>query len=271
MVLVFVGVWGFLIRDAVFGRIEGTFKPALVPKEYTSLANFLESETSFSRVLWLPTHQRFGYYSNTHPAIAATEFFHTSSPSALLGLLKAPKVQQVLRESAVKYIVVPSDVRGEIFLRDRKYSESLHSFYLLQIQTVPGLLAFSRFGDIVVYKLPNSLPRFWILDNNDATLKITKLSPTDYLVHIEGVSKGDTVVFSESYSRFWRVEEEGVVTPTSQYKKLFNRYQIRRDGVVTLHFTNVLDKGVFVGTIISIISLFGVVTLFIISTSKKIL
>ncbi|HEX8965871.1 MAG TPA: hypothetical protein VF820_05565, partial [Patescibacteria group bacterium] len=60
-VVVIVGYLLFLIRPAIFGKLGGTFQPHQVPQSYVQLEEFLNKQNSFSRTLWVPTVQRFGF------------------------------------------------------------------------------------------------------------------------------------------------------------------------------------------------------------------
>lgn len=255
LLIMLVLLWGFLVRQAVFAELRGTFHNQKVPLEYNLLASFISKDPAFFRVLWVPVHQRFGYYGNDHPAISAEEFFHTSDRKKLLALFKKPETPNLLRESAVKYIVIPSDSRGEIFLTDRKYDGKKFNSFRERIKKIPGLNKVATFGSIDVYELISSKNHIWMQTSSGKPSFITwrQISPTRYIVSADA-QKGDTVIFSENYSRFWRVRVNGETFAVSQYKKLFFSYKSSANGLTKIEFFHVFEEILPISTAISIVS-----------------
>lgn len=139
----------FLIRPLWLGELGGTFKAREVPQEYISLKNFLVNDQSFGKVLWLPHRQRFGFYSNNHPAVELEQFiaddkclepfcslkmknldreYFKCFPTehcfpADASFLANPRSPSALADLSIKYLVIPYDSEGEIFVKERKYYE----------------------------------------------------------------------------------------------------------------------------------------------------
>ena len=107
----------YLIRPALFGQLTGTFKSTQMPQDYVRLEKFLSPQNNFSRTLWIPTTQRFGYYSNSHPAIPAQNFYKTIDYSQILKNLRMSEAQELFQEAGVKFVIVPYDSQGEIFIK----------------------------------------------------------------------------------------------------------------------------------------------------------
>lgn len=148
--LLVIGYLLFLVRPVWLGQLSGTFVSRPVPNDYLVLKDFLTADQSFGRVLWLPRRQRFGFYSNRHPALELEQFMADDKCLApfcdlkMAGLnrgyfgcfpnercfpvdasfLANPLLASVMKSLSIKYLVIPFDSEGEIFLRERMYDDS---------------------------------------------------------------------------------------------------------------------------------------------------
>lgn len=270
--VVVVLLWSILIHQAVTRDISGTLHSRVVPESYRSLAAFLTKEPSFSRVLWVPTHQRFGYYGNDHPALSAREFFHTSDTKKILQLLNKPETISLLRESAVRYVVVPFDSQEELFLTDRKFDANLYSSLRKKMQEVNGLKRVASFRSMDVYEISSVKDHIWLDPadpiSSDTPIVWSQLSPVRYSVSVDG-HKGDTVVFSESFSRFWKVREKQNTREVSSYKKILIGYSLQREGQSKFEFYHVFESIMPVGIGLSLLSA-GVIVAIVFTLRRKV-
>lgn len=194
-----------LISPALLGQLGGTFKSTSLPADYTKLEQFLAKDKTFYRTLWVPQIQRFAYFSNTHPAIAANDLFKLNSPHENIKYLKKESTLLLLQESSVKYIIVPYDSLGEIFLTDRKYDNKMYEATLKDIESIPYLKRQHAFGKIGVYEIPAPKDHFWS-PNASLDIKYKYINPTNYQVSLKSVKKGDTLIFAESYDKGWKLQ-----------------------------------------------------------------
>lgn len=137
----------YLFRPAFLGQLGGTFKSKEVPREYLVLKDFFYQQKEKFSILWVPYRQRFGFWSESHPALSANEWIEDNKclePFCSLKIvgynreyfnchpnekcfpadasfLANPNVLPVLTEMKVRYIIVPLDSEGEIFLYERQY------------------------------------------------------------------------------------------------------------------------------------------------------
>lgn len=151
--LLFILFWIFTIRQALLGQLTGTFYPMPVPREYVTLKDFLHNQAEPFKTLWIPERQRFGFASKLHPAIDARTLSKESSISGILEWIEAPEIQKQLKGLGVKYIIVPYDSRGELFISDRKYDEELYKDAYLRSQSIPWLRRIDAFSKIGVFEL----------------------------------------------------------------------------------------------------------------------
>ncbi len=241
--LVVVAYLLFLIRPALLGQLGGTFKGHQVPQEYIKLEKFLSGHHTFSRTFWLPTTQRFGFYSSTHPAIPALDYYHVSSISGVLDNLKKDGAEKQLQEASVKYVIVPFDSEGEIFLTDRKYDQTLYEKTVEEVEKISWLTEVSELGRIHVFAVNNPKDHFW----TDSNLKLfyISISPTDYEIKINNVKRGDKLVFSESYDSGWKAEivnrqqatsnrKQVEIIESTSYEKTLNSFVLPKGGSYTL-------------------------------------
>ena len=216
--LFFTFYWLFLIRPAWLGQLGGTFKAKEVPQEYVELKDFLYNQPEFFRTFWVPKRQRFGFRSNNHPVIDAMNLLEVSSSSAVIDWLKRDGVKEQLARWAVKYLIIPYDSEGEIFLEDREYSENKKQITKNRLREIKWLKEAKDFGKIAVFETMEFKDRFWINNKEQKTdnkkqaigfkLKWQMVNPTKYEVEVENVNEPFTLVFSESFDKNWLAKWE---------------------------------------------------------------
>lgn len=149
----------FLIKPAVYGNLTGTFSPHSVPKDYINLKNFLVSQKEETAILWFPRKQRFGFSSSISPAVNADEIIESAWNRPLLNSFIKMETKEILEEYDIKYVVVPYDAQGELFLTDRKYDENIYKTTIDELRKTPYLLKIvdnkgeNRFGKIMVFEV----------------------------------------------------------------------------------------------------------------------
>lgn len=156
LLIFFIPFYGILIRPALLGQLGGTFKPHMVPQEYVQFKNFLSNSSDQFSVLWIPDWQRFGFASVSHPAISGSEFFSTSNPLMIAKEIRRDKNQSLenrLRGMKIKYIVIPFDSESELFLVDRKYSNTLRDRVITELDHALWLKKAPSFGQNIVFEI----------------------------------------------------------------------------------------------------------------------
>jgi len=258
----------FLIRPALFGQLTGTFKSKTIPREYIRLESLFSSQKRFFRTFWLPSIQRFGLSSTAHPAISSEGFYGKYDKQQVLNELKKEKTEKVLAESAVKYIIVPYDSQGEIFLKDRKYDEKLYLNVLQDVRSVKYLREIDGFGKISVFEVPNPKDHFWSPSEN---LKINYklINPTKYELTIKNAKKGDIIIFSESFDKYWTAYNSNFRIQSSEFNNRFNSFILPKSGNYVLEVYYTPQDWVNRGLVISIVSLVGIIAILIGFKLKK--
>lgn len=270
-IFVTLGLYLFLIRPAFLGELRGTFKTSNVPNEYFQLERFLSKQNSFSRVLWVPTLERFGYYSSNHPAVGALGYYSLVDSNDVLKTIKNSKTEASLQERSVGYIVVPYDVEKEIFVKDRKYDNKMYQYVVVSLQKIPWLTEIKGFGRIHVFALNNVKDHFWFDDITHAKVSYKQINPTYFIVNVKNVHRGDKIIFAESFDSHWQAKFGNTEINSIPFENSLNSFILTKDGDYALSVKFTPQKWVTVGVIISVVSLVGIVVflLFIVIKSRQ--
>lgn len=248
----------FLIRPAIVGELNGTLRQHTVPNEYISLQKFLEQQPGFFRTLWMPTIQKYAYATNQHPAISAQDLFEKYDQKALTANLNNQNAEKMLQESGIKYIIVPYDSEGEIFLQDRRYSEEVYTSFLEMVRSITWLSESKDFGKIKVFSIENPKEHFWSNAEN-LSLSYKRISPVEYELAVKGAKKEDLVVFSENFDSNWVLETNGSQIQSKAYKDTFNSFPLPKDGNYSAKVFYTPQVWVNIGIIVSVISLISII------------
>lgn len=268
---IFVGLIFFyllwIVRPAFLGQLTGTFESHPIPASYTKLASFLTSDKKFSRTLWIPTTERYGFFSFIHPFISSYDLFNTSSISATLSTLGKPNEEKILSEESIKYIIVPEDTGKEIFLKDRKYDNSQYVATIKAIQKISWLHELSGFGKVHIFSVNNTKNHFWV-NNHAAKITYVTISPTKYTVKLQGVHKGDMLVFTDAYDSGWVLHTNSQQISSKLFNNTINSFVLPQSGdyQVIIQFKG--QEWVVVGIWISGITLIVLLGLFVWSWIK---
>lgn len=190
----------FLFRDVFGGKTTHSFQFRPMPSEYEVLKNILRSDTTFSRVLWIPGVSRFGYYDDVHPFIDAQRAFGISSSSAIIERLTYPDAERELSDKSIGYIVIPTDEGKNLFLSDYQFDPSLRQ----EMSDRLGASVFRRmdeFSDLVVLRNPGTVELFTDEKNNTVSWKHT--GENAYTVFIPASTK--TLTMHLAFDPGWRL------------------------------------------------------------------
>lgn len=257
----FIAFWLFLIRPVILGQLNGTFKVHEVPKEYVELKDFLNNQPEFSRVLWVPIQQRFRFFSNEHPPVDAVSLFNATNSAEIVKKIKEKSTEEYISNLSIKYLIVPYDSLGEIFLKDRKYDDTSYRLVVKGVESVNWLKEIKRFGKIVVFENPQAKSHIFLEGNGKVSSEM--LSPINYEVNIS-ISSPQTLIFSESYDSSWIIQENNKIIRSIKTKDGINSFVLNKTGIYSfnIHFSK--DRYFQYGQVISIITLLIVLALLII-------
>ncbi len=243
----------FLLRPAISGELTGIFKPKQIPSEYVKLSDYLKEDKDFSRTLWIPKKQKYGFFDPNHPAADSEVLFRGKRPEDIS--------QSELRDLSIKYLIVPFDSDGEIFLRDRKYDEKSYLRTIERVERI-GLKRIDGFGKVKVYQTQNHKDHFWC--DCDAFIEYKFINPSEYEVSIQNAKKGDVLIFSEGYDKNWIAESlalkgETFRAQSEKFGNNLNSFVFPENGDYSLKIIYMPQKWVNIGLIISALALSGLI------------
>jgi len=259
----------FLIRPAWMGQLTGIFKPTQIPADYIKLEQFLAKDNNFYRTVWFPRSSKYSFYSTMRPLIFASGLTNKYSINKISETFSSVQIQTLLQDISAKYIIVPDDSSGEIFLTDRKYDDKLYETTLNNVSKISYLKRIEGFGKIGVFEVPNVKDHLWSPARN-LSLTYRYISPVEYKLMIKNAKKGDLIVFSESYDSKWIAENTQFKIQSSKFDDRFDSFILPQDGDYSLKVYYTPQDYVNIGLVISvgtlIVSLF---TLLILLFKKK--
>lgn len=223
LMVLFVMYWIFLNRFIFYGQVNIP-RMREVPKEYKQLSDFIIDQKESFRTLWIPQWQRYGYFSTANPAIGRGELFSKNDPVTILKEL--PNLKRKLDLYSIKYVIVPFDSEGEIFIDDHKYSQKNYLSVIEKIDKIKYLKKIKNFGKIAVFENTGYRNRFSIL-NSISQVKSENITATEYELNFAD-SKNGTLLFSESYSPYWTLDINGKAIKSSNYQGI-NSFDLPTD------------------------------------------
>lgn len=279
-VLLVACYWLLLIRPAWVGQLGGTFRTKKVPREYLALKDFVGNQDEYFRTFWVPQKQRFGFYANSHPAIAAEAFVTDSVCREPFCSLKIempkewgedclsndrcyvrelsyflnPKTVDVLAQLAVKYVIVPFDSEEEIFIAEYKYNPQQRKEVEEFLDTIPWFRKINLVDKMAIYEVSNPEDHFFVIDGSASISNWKRINPTKYLVSIQNIQVPFRLVFSESFDNLWQAKIGEKMIPSIQFNQ-FNSFWVEENNnfQITIEFTP--QKYVYLGGVVSLATL----------------
>lgn len=254
----------FLTRQAWTGQLTGTTRVSQLPQDYQEFATTLTDEDSFSRTMWVPSVQRFALRSYSHPALAADQFFNVYTLAKLLKTFHNVNTLHALQVASVKYIVVPDDTKGEIFLKDRKYDEQLYQKTVDSLRSVPWLKEVSGYGKLKVFEVPNPKDHIWST-SQQTKVSYTNVNPTLYTMKVSNAKVGDRIIFSEQYDPQWQLSNPKITLSSQQYKMNYNSFIIPTSGNISFDLVYKPQQWVDQGLLVTVITMVVIAIYFVVS------
>ena len=217
----------FLLQPVFLNQLNGTFAQHDIPNEYVDLKDFLHNQPDFFRTLWVPKRQRYNYYTYAHPAVAADRLFSATGSAEIVNKLRDDKTAETLANLSIRYVIVPYDRFGEIFVRDRKYDEKQSRDMVSALDATAWLGRLSGFGNIAVYEAPVAKDHFWL--DGKGGLTYTQIGPSTYKVNVSAASASQ-IVFTDAYSPYWVADTGSELLPSRKTAYDLNSFFITKAG-----------------------------------------
>jgi len=225
-----------LIRYVFLNQLSGTFKRHEIPQEYIKLKNFLYNQNNFSRTLWIPRQDRFNFFSYQHPAVSGEALFSATNSIGISKELKKKQAPELLSNLSIRYVIVPYDSFGEIFVSDKRYDEKQYKEIIKQLDSINWLKRLEGFGSIAVYEVAAAKDHFWI--EGKGTLSYLSISTSLYKINIS-LDKPSNIIFTDNYSSYWVADKEGNKIKSKKTKYNMNSFYIDKKGEhpLTVYFS----------------------------------
>lgn len=270
IIFLFLSFWAVSLRPLFLGDVRGTFRIYEVPNEYILLKNILLGDKSFSRTLWIPQRQRFGFYSIMHPAVSADKFFQESSVDRIIAILSGKDKRVLdsrayLRKHGIGYIIVPYDSQEEFFLKDRKYSHDARITIDSQLSKIPWLTKRVDLEKISVYEIEGAYDLFWLQENNvnkeEKIVQWQMIDASQFKVDAEDVSAKSMLVFSQRFDPNWVASYNGKNIVARKLGEYQNGFEISEKGTHEIVVNYKQQRYMDIGLLISGITLVGTIVI----------
>lgn len=236
-----VGLISFLFlwnaKPAITQELGTLFVQRHVPKDYDVVSHFVMSQSSFFRTFWIPTYSRWNVYTNNHPEVSAidqingswntfiskereiidrygnVEKYRYSEADLMTLLLTKPYAQNLLSNSSIKYVFIPLQDKANDDNFFRFYGKN-QDFYKSKLDNIPYLKKLSiGTKNIIVYENKAAKPHLYSTQEKETIYKslpytpvtFSMISPTEYRIRLENVSKPVFLNFSERYHPSWKI------------------------------------------------------------------
>ncbi len=293
ILLAFCCFWVVLVKPAFLRQLGGTLKIKPVPSEYIRLKNIINEQAGFFRTFWVPTKQRFGFVSGSHPAINSENYMTESfceEPFCSLAIddkrfaescqknercfvkelsyLLNPKTKEIFSMMAVKYVIVPLDSEGEIFLSDRKYDVGQRQKVESLLNSVSWLNKIDIFEKIALYEVASYRDHLSMYPNGTIN-NWEMISPTRYRANITVENPPSSLVFSESFNNLWLAEIDGNSIPSEKYLGFLNSFAVNKKGNFEVEIEYKPQKYIWIGLLVTGISLISCLAILCASCLKR--
>jgi len=257
ILVVFILFWVFSLR-LLFTPSVSTFRSNEIPESYNQLRNFIVSQNSYFRTLWVPQWQRYGYFSDTNPAIGRGEILKIASASSMFLEFEKPEFKTMLEDFSVKYIIVPDDSEGEIFVKDRKYDRGEYEKTILMLDKIPWLKPVGGFGKIAVFETSNHKDHFFFVSNGK--ILTTKMaSSVEYRITVKNQKNNNLLVFSENFDAHWYIKVGSKKIYSQKFSSNLNSFRLPERGEYEVLVYYEPQKWVYCGMFVGAVTLFVIV------------
>jgi len=250
--VMFVAFWFVLLFPLIQGQVGGIFRLRTVSVDYVNYKNFITQQPEFFRTLWIPQIQRFGYFSNYHPAIGRGEIFKDQTLKGMLRELSLPGAEQKLSDLSVKYVVVPSDSESELFVDDGKFDKKQYESAVSGLEKITYLTKERAFGSLVVFKTKTYNQHFkFTQELSSGRILILSSKPSSYKLSILPF-KGEMLIFGDSYDRNWIMKTPTETVRSENYNGL-NSFKMQNNNNQEVEISYAPQKVVNVLSVFSLI------------------
>lgn len=214
------------LKPLITGEMGTLFVSREIPKDYSILGKFINSNDNYFRTLWVPIYSRWSMFSENHPEIAFSNLIDSSwsslikrsNPSYTDGklftnLLKQKNINNLLSQSSIKYVVIP--------LEDNKNDDNFFKIYGVDKNLAEKEIKKNPFykqinigtKEVTIFETNSYKPHIYSTEEKETIAKTIVykevsykvISPNTYRIILTNVKNQFYINFSESFSRQWKL------------------------------------------------------------------
>jgi len=268
--IAFFVYWVFLTFPLFADHVHGISSRKNIPQEYVDLKDFFYERKDFFRTFWVPRNQRFGFNSDHHPAIDAGNILNAANYLEIINWLGKEGAKEQLARWSVKYIIVPYDSEGEIFLEDRKYSTKKYEETVSALNSLDFLerIKTQSFNKIAIFELKERINDHIFIENKKGffdkpEVRWVSIDPARYEVEIKNVKEPVSLIFSESFDAGWVLSNKQESINSDKTKDGLNSFEIEKTGNLNYNLYFKPQKYLQAGVVISLLTLVIVILVLI--------
>jgi len=259
IVLFFIVAWFFLHIPAWKGEIEGTFKQRTVPSEYTELYSEITGDEGFYRTLWVPRISRFAPSTNQHPAVSLTSLISPYDTDSLPSFFEDTESEKYLQTLGIRYVILPSDPYGELFLDDREFSQDMFDQTKSVLDQTSYLTFVKSINNLSIYSVEDPWDKVMVGTNNIFNhVAYSPISPSEYSVNLSTEDGDYVLLFNEHYDPNWKlIDSHGNAVGSVETERGMNSFPVSKEMTGTYRIYYSLQDWVNRGHRISIATVAG--------------
>lgn len=232
--ILIIGISSLFLVNAIpvfTGELGRLLRPRHLPKDYSTLKDFIQKQPEFFRTLYFPRYSRWGYWDSNHPSLDTTVLINTDWRSLnnykktgleysffdeVTGIFKKNTSQDLMDMSSIKYVIVPNlDLENEeMFIF---YSEPRQQ-YIDFLDQLPYLKRIDiGTQELVIYENYRYRPHVYSYDGIDA--EMSRISSSQFDLTFRTKDKNVKLVLSETFNPGWKLR----IGNFSWWKSLFDR------------------------------------------------
>ncbi len=289
-------------KPMITGEFGYLFVERKIPNDYFIVKDFLSKQEEYFRTLWIPLSSRWSFRLNNMPIMSyntiANADWNTFFTDNKNDLYLRNYSNQLFDLTSVKYVVIPLEDKVN---DDNFFAKGLRKKLISQINKLSYLKKINiRTKEIVVYENKDYRPHIYLTNNKETIHKnipyqkidFKYINPTEYKISLKNISNPVYLNFSESFHPYWKIR----VGKFNWFKAIFeknyflpDKYHSKNDAILnsflidpklfcknnsdcninlTLYFTP--QSYVYLGGIISLTTLVGIIGYFILKIGKEI-
>lgn len=222
ILILFLIFWLFTIRFATFHKLGGTFAVQAIPADYFRYENFMNSDMSFSRSLWIPIAHKYSFYNEKHTIVDGKTYFHSQDVAQITTKI-VKENPQTLKDDGIRYIVLPLDTDKQIYMDRNGYDAKILVNIRKSLDKIPWLTKVKGFNELNVYGLSSGRDLLY-LKEGVGSVEYKIVNPSEINVSVSNVQKNSLLVFNSAFDKNWILKNYKSDVSSQIYNDKYNSF-----------------------------------------------